>query len=1220
MDSRRFGPILVTIVAALAVLYPVTTATRAPGRASAPRVDLPPSEVGSPGSKPADENFPAAKDLVSEFLFSQQRPPATLSALAANPPYSIDMIIATVPDPVGSRLPNFFDSMVESIESAAEAAGYTLDRFAIPWTLAEQGQRDQTPAWRPSIYESVPGLILFRDPKNRKLLLVYLVGETPTTGIHKQALFSALEQIAQFYPSDPHNADLPPGFPQVSPDPGGAGSANIRVMGPSFSGSAVSLRFVLDAWSQSRRDPSNIRFQIVSGTATAIDAEWLSQAADGRTTFQATVPPDDETLLSIACYIDRLGYSKIAMLTEGNTTYGQSFTHQPPEGSGAGGPTRTGCGRGQSVPEILSLPFPMNISRVRVASKSTPAQDQNDPPTDASNSRSGRFAQERSGERQDLLPSFSKLSVQSAELTLSNLLSTISREHYSYVGIVATDIRDVTFLVREVRDHCPATALFAINSDLLYAYPDVNTATRGMMIITPYPLFNLEQLWTYGYGGGATRLQFSNQQAEGVYNATLALLHEDGRLVDYGSPLATATARGALEPALWVTAIGNGETLPVKLLEWEDHSHYIYAPASAGGTTNLGQVNVGRGIYEENSIVVLIMLSVFISAFSLLMISQYRRSAHPRAGSISALFGDTASPAYWYEGRLFLLCCCVSLLAFCVVVLVAFCLPFLTGSEMGASFQTPPTPKFAAAIAILTVVLVLYAIRTLVFAFRSAPADQRGSAPEVILFALLSCVLVFILAGFLGMKWIANVKASPASGLFNYLRAFDLMGGLSPLLPLSCVAIGACLWGWCSFRRLKLIDVLRATGTVDRPPSWLTFLAVDTPSFSGVRQIENSVKHILESSSVISWKGYALLLAVGLLGGAYFFATRLVRALEPNFFYWLFEVAYFVVYWALLMEFLRLFFTWRRLRLLLRRLSWHPLVSAVKRYRDCHANLSKVDVNHPPSSYAALESSVNQADGVVRTAKTLVHAPDIPADFRQLLQQSIPEWETDVQTAQLRLVEALRHEWADDSESESSAFWAKTGRKRATRIGGDWRRSLKSCCWAHHALFRLLQSLAKPMEGYWFSVGADSPPSPSEPAKEFFDKVEEFMVGRLVSLLALVFPSLQNLGYFVLAGLLLMLLAVTSYPFQPRNEFLFINWVVILAFAGTVFWIFIQMDRDTILSLLKDTQPGQVDFNRALVVKMFLYVAVPLLALLGAQFPESLRQILSLFTAAQASP
>jgi hypothetical protein len=56
------------------------------------------------------------------------------------------------------------------------------------------------------------------------------------------------------------------------------------------------------------------------------------------------------------------------------------------------------------------------------------------------------------------------------------------------------------------------------------------------------------------------------------------------------------------------------------------------------------------------------------------------------------------------------------------------------------------------------------------------------------------------------------------------------------------------------------------------------------------------------------------------------------------------------------------------------------------------------------------------------------------------------------------------------------------------------------------------------------------------------------------------------------------------------------------------------------LSLLNNTNPGQINLSRALVLRTLLYVAVPLLALLGAQFPESLRQILSLLTAAQGSP
>ncbi len=794
-------------------------------------------------------------------------------------------------------------------------------------------------------------------------------------------------------------------------------------MGPSFSGSAVSLRFVLDRWAESRSNISSLRFQLISGTATAIDAGWLSQAAQGHTTFQATVPPDDETLRAIACYVGRLGYPKIAILTEGNTAYGQNLTNQTAPGKEVNGRIPDGCGNGQSVPEILSLPFPLHISRLRVAAnKATPQQQPAGAGTGSGDPAPGPLPQDSAAEPREVLPSFSDLSVQSAELTLSNLLSTIAREQYSYVGIVATDVRDATFLAREVREHCPATVLFTLNSDLLFANSNVNSATRGMIIITPYPLFNLEQLWTFAYGGGKTRLQFSNQAAEGVYNATLALLHQDEKLVDYGKPVAvTAKASPPEEhkPSLWVTAIGNGESLPVMLLGWEDPGNYTYAPASLSeGKKPRGKPSVGRGIYAENSVVAVIVLSIFISIFSLLMVGQYWRPEKRGVGLISALLGDPASPAYWSECRLFLLCCSVSLLSFYIVVVADFCLPFMAGRELGSSIQTNATPKVAAGIAMVTILFLLLAIWALISALRKAPSGQRGSAPEVILFILFGCALGFILAGLLGITWFETVKDYPASGLFNHLRSFDLRGGLSPLLPLACVTMGACLWAVCSFRRLRLVDVLRATGTVEGQRSWLSFLSLDARSFTGVRELENSLKHILESSSVISLRWYLFLIALGLLVGHYFFDSRLVRALEPRPFYWLFEVAFIIIYWALLMEFLRLVFAWRNLHVLLQRLSWHPLLAAFKRYRDGRPNQAKMNLTHPPSSFAVLETSVGQAAHLVRTAKALEQAPEVDEGLRELLRRSIPEWEVQVQGAESQLCEALRIQWTDDSRDE----------------------------------------------------------------------------------------------------------------------------------------------------------------------------------------------------------
>ena len=290
MQTRNPAPLFVSLFAALAIVYPVlgvrtSQGNSATGAKSLKGISAPP-EGGS-----GKQEFPNAKDIVSRFLFSQAAGPTNPAEKAGTEQYSIELLLATVPDPIDSRLPNFFDSFVESIASAAEASGYTLDRFAFPWTEAvETGQKSQ-PLWRQTIYDSNPGLILFRNPRQHQLLLVFVVGETPTTGIHKQALFSALDQMAQFYPWDPHHAELPPEFPTVKSL---SSSGALRMMGPAFSGSAVSLRFVLESWLKSRGDSPNLRFQIISGSATAIDPSGFSQFGHDQVAFHATVPPDRE--------------------------------------------------------------------------------------------------------------------------------------------------------------------------------------------------------------------------------------------------------------------------------------------------------------------------------------------------------------------------------------------------------------------------------------------------------------------------------------------------------------------------------------------------------------------------------------------------------------------------------------------------------------------------------------------------------------------------------------------------------------------------------------------------------------------------------------------------------------------------------------------------------------------------------------------------------------
>jgi hypothetical protein len=60
-------------------------------------------------------------------------------------------------------------------------------------------------------------------------------------------------------------------------------------------------------------------------------------------------------------------------------------------------------------------------------------------------------------------------------------------------------------------------------------------------------------------------------------------------------------------------------------------------------------------------------------------------------------------------------------------------------------------------------------------------------------------------------------------------------------------------------------------------------------------------------------------------------------------------------------------------------------------------------------------------------------------------------------------------------------------------------------------------------------------------------------------------------------------------------------------------WVFIQMNRDPVLSSLNGTKPGQLSWDRDFIFRILIYGIVPILTLLGAQFPQSVGQIVSHF-------
>ena len=120
-----------------------------------------------------------------------------------------------------------------------------------------------------------------------------------------------------------------------------------------------------------------------------------------------------------------------------------------------------------------------------------------------------------------------------------------------------------------------------------------------------------------------------------------------------------------------------------------------------------------------------------------------------------------------------------------------------------------------------------------------------------------------------------------------------------------------------------------------------------------------------------------------------------------------------------------------------------------------------------------------------------------------------------------------------------------------------------------------------------------------------------FVASRTVDFLRQVFPQLLNLVFFSTAGLLAMMLAASTYPFPQHDTIAWLSWTMLLIVVGVMILIFAQINRDRVISMLSGTTPGELNWNGAFVSQLVTFGVIPILTLLGAQFPYTLQRIFS---------
>jgi hypothetical protein len=510
-------------------------------------------------------------------------------------------LIATVPNPVHTHLSLLFDRQIVAIEEAVQQGGYLFTRAYLPWDsiqhvensdfrtrLQEQDYQDAR--------ENYPGVLLFHYRENQtsgktetQPLLVFLVAETPTGGIDKEQFNNAISAMQEIC-----------GARCAVPLPAG-GKNDLYILGPTFSGSFYSLRDILVQ--QARKFAS---VTIHSGTATDYDTiQWF------RDWWQKDFPalniifrPFEESstyaldhLLSFVC---REGYrsGQLAVLSEDETAYGSGNFGETNLSENQASSNKGACPNDPSGP-FLHLYFPRDISALRNAY-------QEDLKVSGTSSNSGAprstltLNLEDHGNNDDSVPSFAQDQTPlSDEATMMAIVSDLREHGTNLVVIEATNPVDTVFLVRYLRLAYSEARILTVGSDLLLPRQVDDPRLRGVMQITSYSLIpEIDHFTTPGRCGQSPDLNrvFPSDYSVGTFNALLSLMQVQGSalnlcsleapsgkmnglgqvsdlrseaFVQFGWPKLAGRGNSdkALVPPLWLTILGRDQFWPVELLD-----------------------------------------------------------------------------------------------------------------------------------------------------------------------------------------------------------------------------------------------------------------------------------------------------------------------------------------------------------------------------------------------------------------------------------------------------------------------------------------------------------------------------------------------------------------------------------------------------------------------------------------------------------------------------
>ena len=231
---------------------------------------------------------------------------------------------------------------------------------------------------------------------------------------------------------------------------------------------------------------------------------------------------------------------------------------------------------------------------------------------------------------------------------------------------------------------------------------------------------------------------------------------------------------------------------------------------------------------------------------------------------------------------------------------------------------------------------------------------------------------------------------------------------------------------------------------------------------------------------------------------------------------------------------------------------------------------------------------------------------------REMIQVPSGDTKADATTIELvRQIEQLQPELRQAESKLSSALLAD--------LKGDKVAAAESRVASETAIGNLAVKIGDLLEPKWRTPEVGTVASASPATRKFYRLAELFIAARVVDFLREIFPHFRNLMTATTIAILLTLLALSSYPFSMRDTLLTIAWISVLSAVIGMFYVFFTMNRDQVLSMLAGTTPGKLTWNGTFVAQLVIYGLLPLLGLLGVQFPGQFGSLFSGFSKISAS-